>query len=396
MKSPAGDASIHDTTTVEGAKSKFARLVKRMSETASLKKTPLNTVHRQSGARMVDFGGWDMPVQYRGILEEHKAVRTGVGIFDVSHMGEIVVRGPEAEALVNFVATNDAAKLKTGQVHYSGLLYEHGGFVDDILVHKVSDQEFFLCVNASNQDKDFAHIMAHNSFQATVENAGPRYAQIAVQGPRALELCQKLTRTELAAVRYYWFVDGEFAGVEARMARTGYTGEDGFELYVSPDAAVTVWEAVSEAGAEYGIQPCGLGARNTLRLEAKMALYGHEIDATISPLEADLAWMVKFDKANFVGKAALEEQKAAGLKRKLVGFEMRDRGIGRDGYEVRIEGEKAGWVTSGGPAPTLGKNIGLCYLPLDQAVPGTKIEVVIRGAGVEAETVPTPFYKRAK
>ena len=367
-----------------------------MSDVQSLKVTPLNAVHRQMGAKMVDFGGWDMPVQYRGILDEHKAVRTAVGVFDVSHMGEIVVRGPEALELVNHVSCNDASKLSVGQVHYSGLLYEHGGFVDDILVHKVAEDEYFICVNASNQDKDYEHIVAHNTFQATIENAGPRYAQIAVQGPKALAVCQKLTSSVLEPIGYYWFVDGAFAGVEARIARTGYTGEDGFEVYVSPDAAVSVWEAILEAGAEFGILPCGLGARNTLRLEAKMALYGHEIDATVSPLEAGLAWIVKMDKADFEGKKALEEQKAAGLTRKLVGFEMRGRGIGRDGYEIEVDGAKVGWVTSGGPAPTLGKNIGLCYLPVGLAVTGSKINVVIRGAGVEAETVPTPFYKRAK
>lgn len=367
-----------------------------MSETQNLKVTPLNAVHRQLGAKMVDFGGWDMPVQYRGILDEHKAVRTGVGMFDVSHMGEIVVRGPEALALVNHISTNDASKLSVGQVHYSGMLYEHGGFVDDILVHKVAEDEFFLCVNASNQDKDYEHIVAHNKFQATVENAGPRYAQIAVQGPKALATCQKLTTVALEPMGYYWFADGVFAGVPARIARTGYTGEDGFEVYVSAEAAVSVWEAITEAGAEFGIQPCGLGARNTLRLEAKMALYGHEIDATLTPYEAGLGWIVKLDKGDFVGKAALEKQKAEGVKRKLVGFEMRGRGIGRDGYEVEVDGVKQGWVTSGGPAPTLGKNIGLCYLPVEMAVPGKMIQVVIRGAGVEAETVPTPFYKRAK
>lgn len=361
-----------------------------------LLETPLNAVHRKLGAKMVDFGGWDMPVQYKGILDEHKAVRTGVGVFDVSHMGELVVRGPEALELVNWVGTNDASKLKIGQIQYSGLLYEHGGFVDDILVHKVADDEYFICVNASNQDKDFDHIQAANHFQATVENAGARYAQIAIQGPRALEVCQKLTITELAPIRYYWFVDGEFAGIPARMARTGYTGEDGFEVYVSPNSAATVWDAIFAAGEEFEIVPCGLGARNTLRLEAKMALYGHEIDATISPLEADLAWMVKLDKSGFIGKAALEEQRAAGLSRKLVGFEMQGRGIGRDGYEVEIDGAKVGWVTSGGPAPTLNKNIGLCYLPIAKANPGQKINVLVRGAAVEAVIVPTPFYKRAK
>ena len=367
-----------------------------MSEPQTLQVTPLNAVHRQSGAKMVDFGGWDMPVQYKGILDEHKAVRTAVGIFDVSHMGEIVIRGPQALDLVNHISSNDASKLKIGQIHYSGLLYEHGGFVDDILVHKVSDDEYFICVNASNQDKDFEHIASHNSFHATVENAGARYAQIAIQGPKALELCQKLTETQLAPIRYYWFEDGTFAGIPARIARTGYTGEDGFEVYISPDAAVTVWEAILESGAEFGIIPCGLGARNTLRLEAAMALYGHEIDASISPLEAGLSWIVKFDKPNFVGKVALEAQRSAGITRKLTGFEMAERGIGRDGYEIEIDGEKVGWVTSGGPAPTLNKNIGLCYLPIEKTEPGTKIQIVIRGVAVQAVTVPTPFYKRAK
>ncbi len=367
-----------------------------MSEPQTLQVTPLNAVHRQSGAKMVDFGGWDMPVQYKGILDEHKAVRTAVGIFDVSHMGEIVIRGPQALDLVNHISSNDASKLKIGQIQYSGLLYEHGGFVDDILVHKVSDDEYFICVNASNQDKDFEHIASHNSFHATVENAGARYAQIAIQGPKALELCQKLTETQLAPIRYYWFEDGTFAGIPARIARTGYTGEDGFEVYISPDAAVTVWEAILESGAEFGIIPCGLGARNTLRLEAAMALYGHEIDASISPLEAGLSWIVKFNKPNFVGKVALEAQRSAGITRKLTGFEMAERGIGRDGYEIEIDGEKVGWVTSGGPAPTLNKNIGLCYLPIEKTEPGTKIQIVIRGVAVQAVTVPTPFYKRAK
>jgi aminomethyltransferase len=348
------------------------------------------------GAKMVDFGGWDMPVQYKGILDEHKAVRTAVGLFDVSHMGEIAVKGPQALQLVNWFSSNDAAKLKDGQVHYSGLLYEHGGFVDDILVHRVSGEEFFICVNASNQDKDFEHIAAQQDAlglrDVDVENAGPRYAQLAIQGPLALELCQKLTEMDLASIRYYWFRDGDFAGKPARVARTGYTGEDGFEVYIAPEFAEEVWKKIIELGA----MPCGLGARNTLRLEAKMALYGHEIDATITPLEADLAWIVKLDKADFLGKAALVKQKEAGLTRKLVGFEMRERGIGRDGYEVNIEGSKAGWVTSGGPAPTLNKNIGLCYLPIEKAVAGQAIEIMIRQQAVAAEVVPTPFYKRAK
>jgi aminomethyltransferase len=345
---------------------------------------------------MVDFGGWDMPVQYTGIIDEHNAVRTTVGLFDVSHMGEIEIRGPEALKLTDFATTNAVGKLKLGQAHYSGLLYDHGGFVDDILVHKVADDHFFLCVNAGNQDKDFEHIRALNRFNATVENNGERYAQLAIQGPKAQATLQKLTSVDLAGIKYYWFTDGEVAGTPARIAHTGYTGEDGFEIYVPPAEAERMWKLVMDAGAEFGIKPCGLGARNTLRLEAKMALYGHEIDASISPLEADLGWIVKLDKGDFNGCDALVNQKEAGIKRKLVGFEMRGRGIGRDGYEVHLDGVPAGWVTSGSPAPTLGKNIGMCYLPAEHAVPGKTIHVMIRNQPVEAVTVETPFYKRAK
>jgi aminomethyltransferase len=345
---------------------------------------------------MVDFGGWDMPVQYSGIIDEHNAVRHAVGVFDVSHMGEIEIRGPEAARLTDFVTTNAVHKLKTGQAHYSGLLYEHGGFVDDILVHKVSDEHYFLCVNASNQDKDFEHIAAHNHFDAVVENAGERYAQLAIQGPKAAETLQKLTPVDLGGIKYYWFTDGEVSSTPARIAHTGYTGEDGFEIYVPPAEAERMWQLVMDAGAEFGIKPCGLGARNTLRMESAMALYGHEIDASISPLEANLGWIVKLDKGEFVGRDALLKQKESGIRRKLVGFEMRARGIGRDGYEVRLSGVPAGWVTSGGPAPALNKNIGLCYLPIEQSVPGTSIEIMIRNQPVDAVTVETPFYKRAK
>jgi aminomethyltransferase len=348
------------------------------------------------GARMVDFGGWDMPVQYSGVLDEHHTVRQKVGLFDVSHMGEIEVRGPEALKLVEYVSTNAASKLKIGQAQYSGLLYDHGGFVDDILVHKVAEDHFFICVNASNQDKDYDHIAAQNRFNATVENAGDRYAQIAIQGPRALETLQKLTPVELGPIRYYHFIDGTVSGAPARIARTGYTGEDGFEIYVAPGQAERLWDELLAAGAEFGIKPCGLGARNTLRLESKMALYGHEIHSTITPLEADLAWIVKFDKGDFLGRDVLVKQKEQGVSRKLIGFEMKGRGIGRDGYEVYVDGSPAGWVTSGGPSPTLNKNIGLCYLPAHQSEVGRTIHVMIRGEGVEAVTVPTPFYKRAK
>jgi aminomethyltransferase len=358
--------------------------------------TPLNAIHRAVGAKMVDFGGWDMPVQYSGIIDEHNAVRNAVGLFDVSHMGEIEIRGPEALALANAVTTNDVARLKTGQAQYSGLLYDHGGFVDDILVHKVADDHYFLCVNASNQEKDFEHIRAANSFQAEVVNAGDAYAQLAIQGPFALATLQKLTPVELRGIHYYCFRDGDVCGVPARIAHTGYTGESGFEIYVDPAAAARIWEEIMRAGAEFGIKPCGLGARNTLRLEAGMALYGHEIDASISPLEAGLEWIVKLEKPAFTGREALVKQKAAGVKRRLAGFEMRGRGIAREGYTVLAGGEPAGWVTSGSPSPTLGKNIGMCYVPVELAAPGAGIQIVVRNQAVDAVIVETPFYKRAK
>jgi len=345
---------------------------------------------------MVDFGGWDMPVQYSGIVDEHHAVRKAAGLFDVSHMGEIEIRGPEAELLMNYVSTNDASRLRDGQAQYSALLYDHGGFVDDILVHRVHADEFFLCVNASNQAKDFAWIREHNRFDAEVIFASERYAQLALQGPRALEILQTLTPVELNAIRYYWFTDGEVCGVPARIARTGYTGEDGFEVYVAPEQAERLWRELLAAGAPYGIKPAGLGARNTLRLEAKMALYGHEIDATITPWEAGLGWIVKLDKGDFVGRKALVKQQEAGVARQLAGFSMVGRGIGRDGYEVLCDGRLAGWVTSGSPSPTLNRNIGLCYLPVELATVGRALQILVRLQPVEAVTVTTPFYKRPK
>jgi aminomethyltransferase len=367
-----------------------------MPQASALRTTALNFVHRALGAKMVDFGGWDMPVQYSGIIDEHQAVRTGVGVFDVSHMGEIEIRGPEAARLADFVTTNNVQKLQTGQAQYSGLLYETGGFVDDILVHKVAGDHYFLCVNAANQEKDFEHIRSLNRFDAQVEFTSGRYTQLAIQGPQAGATLEKLTPVNLGGIKNYWFADGTVAGVPARIAHTGYTGEDGFEIYVPPAESERIWNEVLAAGREFGIKPCGLGARNTLRLEAKMALYGHEIDASITPFEADLAWIVKLDKGEFVGREALLRQKGNGVKRKLVGFEMRGRGIGRDGYEVYVDGVPAGWVTSGSPSPTLNRNIGLCYLPSGQAHPGVSIQIMIRNQPVDAVTVETPFYKRAK
>jgi aminomethyltransferase len=362
----------------------------------ALFKTPLNAVHRASSAKMVDFGGWDMPVEYKGVLDEHRAVRQDAGLFDVSHMGEIEIRGRQALDLVQYVTVNDASKLKIGQAQYSALLYEHGGFVDDILVHKVADDHYFLCVNASNQDKDYEHIRAHNRFAAAVANAGDQYAQLALQGPRATAVLRKLTDADLPSVKRYHFLDGTVSGTGARIARTGYTGEDGWEIYIAPEQAERLWREILEAGREFAIQPCGLGARNTLRLEAAMPLYGHEIDATITPWEAGLDWIVKLDKIGFLGREALVRQKERGITRKLAGFEVTGRGIARDGYEVLANGVGAGWVTSGGPAPALNKNIGMCMLPLSAGEPGNTLEVSVRGRGVEAVTVPMPFYKRAR
>ncbi len=370
-----------------------------MATPAALKATPLNAVHRALGGRMIDFGGWDMPVQYSGIIDEHHAVRKSVGLFDVSHMGEIEVCGKQAFDLVNFASTSAVSKMALGQAQYGGLLYDHGGFVDDILVYKVADDRYFLCVNASNQEKDYEHIRAlheAHGWDCTVDFASERYAQLAVQGPKAAATVQKLTTTDLATIRYYRFADGDVSGVPARIARTGYTGEDCFELFVAPDEAEAMWTRVMEAGEEFGIKPCGLGARNTLRLEAGMALYGHEIDASITPIEAGLYPRNVDMTKDFNGKPRCEEQVRHGVSRKLCGFEMVGRGIARDGYEVYIDGSQAGWVASGSPSPTLGKNIGLCYLPTAHAHIGRQIHVVVRGQQVEAVTVPTPFYKRAK
>jgi aminomethyltransferase len=345
---------------------------------------------------MVDFGGWDMPVEYSGIIDEHLAVRTRVGLFDVSHMGEIEIRGPQALQLVQHVTPNDASRLADGQAQYSALLYPTGGFVDDVLVHRFAADHYFLCVNASNQRKDYEWVVANNRFDAEVEYAGPKYAQLAVQGPRALATAQKLTSTDLATIRYYWFARGEVLGIRAILARTGYTGEDGLEIYVPPDEAERVWNAVLDAGREFDIRPCGLGARNTLRLEACMTLYGHEIDASTTPFEAGLDRMVKLDKGDFLGRDALVAQKQKGVARRLAGFEMRERGIARDGYLVRVDGDPAGFVTSGSPSPFLKKNIGLCYLPAARATAGQPLHVEIRNQPVAAEVAPTPFYSRKR
>jgi aminomethyltransferase len=362
--------------------------------TAEIRKTALNAIHRRLGAKMVNFGGWDMPLEYTGILSEHDAVRTRAGLFDVSHMGEIEIRGPAALALVQHVTCNNAAKLTVGQAQYSGLMTARGTFVDDLLVHKISDAHYLLCVNASTQDGDFSHIVANNRLDAKVEYTSPRYTQLAIQGPRAKEILQRLTQVPLDTIHYYHFTFGTVDGVECLIARTGYTGEDGFEIYFDPESSEKLWNNLLQAGESTRMIPCGLGARNTLRLEAAMCLYGHEIDDTTTPYEAGLDWICKLDKGPFLGSDVLARQRQSGVERKLIGFEMLDKRIGRDGYPVLIAGREAGRVTSGCPAPFLKKNIGMAYVPPSASAAGAEIEISIRGQAAPARIVALPFYKR--
>jgi len=364
---------------------------------APLKKTPLNARHRALGGKMVAFGGWDMPVEYSGIAAEHAAVRERVGLFDVSHMGEIEIAGKDALAAVQTISCNDAAKLQIGQAQYSGLLTDAGTFVDDLLVYRLASQHFLLVVNASHISRDYAHIAARiNALDAAIVDASSRYALLAVQGPRALEVLQPLTAVDLAAVKYYWFAHGEVANVRATISRTGYTGEDGFELFVPPQSADRLWQAITEAGQPVNLLPCGLGARDTLRLEAAMRLHGNDIDETTTVLEADLGWIVGWNKPEFEGAAALRRQKAEGVTRRLVGFEMRDRGIARQGYDVYVDEAKVGQVTSGTQTPYLKKAIGMAYLPVAHTSVGSRFDVDVRGRRTPAEVVPMPFYKRPR
>jgi aminomethyltransferase len=363
-----------------------------------VKRTPLNEEHRSLGARMVDFGGWDMPVQYTSILEEHEAVRTRAGLFDVSHMGEIWIEGRQALDLVQHLTSNDASKLALNQIQYSGLLTREGTFVDDLLVHKMADDRYLLVVNAANEPKDHAWILGEaRGFDATVTNRSAETAQIAIQGPRAVAILQRLVPdADLSAVKYYWFTDGTVLGERCLLARTGYTGEDGFEVYLPPAKAPALWRALLEGGRDEGLRPAGLGARDTLRLEAAMALYGNDIDATTTVLEADLGWILKLAKPSFNGREVLERQKAEGVRRKLVGFELVDRGIPRHGCDCYHGGDKVGTVTSGTQAPFLKKSIGMAYLPADLAAPETAFEVDVRGRRLAARVVPKPFYKRSR
>jgi aminomethyltransferase len=359
-----------------------------------MKRTALNAVHKELGARMVEFGGWEMPVEYSGITHEHLAVRTAAGLFDVSHMGEIEVRGPEAQPLLQWVTSNDVARLKDFQAQYSALMDPRGSAVDDCLVHRFGPEHYFLCVNAANTEKDFAWIVRNNRFSAEVRNVSADYSQLALQGPKSTVILSRLTRADLAALRYYWFCRATCCGVDGLLARTGYTGEDGFEFYFPPSESARVWNAFLEDGRADGLVPVGLGARNTLRLEAGYALYGHELDEETTLLEANLGWIVKLEKGDFLGRDVLVRQCAQGPSKKLVGFEMIDRGIARDGYEVRIGGRTAGRVTSGTHAPFLKKSLGMAFVPPEAAEVGRVIEIDIRGKAVRARQVPLPFYKR--
>ena len=367
-----------------------------------LKKTPLNSAHRALGGRMVEFGGWDMPVQYpAGTVSEHLRTRTYAGIFDVSHMGEVVVRGPDAIAFVNRLASNDASKLIDGQAQYSALTTPAGTVIDDLLVYRLAEDHLLLVVNAGTTEKDWDWISSNRLSTDNVElrNASAEFCQIALQGPQALAILQKLTQTQLTEIKYYHFTQGQVDGVDSIISRTGYTGEDGFEVYAAPDKAEQLWNKMLEAGrfsSDDGILPCGLAARNTLRLEAGMCLYGHEIDEDTTLLEANLGWITKLNKGDFIGREALARQKDEGLKRKLVGFEMSDRGIARDGQDVLIDRQRLGRVTSGSPAPFLKKNIGMAYVPVASAQPGQALEIDVRGKLVGAQIVPLPFYKRPK
>jgi aminomethyltransferase len=378
------------------------------SPITELRKTALNAVHRRLGAKMVNFGGWDMPVEYPasgGLVAEHKAVRSSVGVFDVSHMGDIRIRSGQtpggALAAVQHLSMNDAAKLAIGQAHYSAMLYPDGTFVDDVIVHRLGEDDYLLVINAGTREKDINWVRANTKgFDCVVEELSDAYTQLAIQGPRAEELLQKLTDANLGVIKNYWFAHGTVCGLKNTLiARTGYTGEDGFEIYVPSDAATSemVWNKVMEAGREFGILPCGLGARNTLRLESKMALFGHEISDKINVWEAGLDRYCKMEKGDFIGRATLERAKAAGVTRALVGLEMVDRGIARDEYCCCNEsGDVIGVVTSGSPSPTLCKNIALAYVPPSMTTLGASIYVQIRTQKCKAQVVATPFYKRPK
>ena len=363
-----------------------------------LRKTPLNEVHRESGAKMVPFGGWDMPVEYSGLIAEHMAVRTAAGLFDVSHMGQFEVEGEGALAFLQRVSSNNVAKLVDGQAQYSALPLPSGCPVDDIIVYRRSERRYLVVVNAANVEKDWQWLLARKPSGCGLHNLSDQFALLALQGPRAAAILQGLTPIDLAQVGFYRFAEGTVDGQQAIVARTGYTGEDGFEVFVAPAAAPALWRRIVAAGKPQGLLPAGLGARDTLRLEARMMLYGNDMDETTTLIEAGLGWIVSTDEAKgeFNGRTVLAEQKAHGAPRKLVGFEMTERGIARHGYPVSLAGAACSAVTSGSFAPFLQKSIGLAYLPAARATVGAELDVEIRGRRTRARVVPTPFYKRPR
>ncbi|MDI6845832.1 MAG: glycine cleavage system aminomethyltransferase GcvT [Candidatus Saccharicenans sp.] len=363
-----------------------------------MKKTRLNAVHNKSGARMVEFAGFEMPLEYRGIVEEHLAVRTRAGLFDVSHMGEIIVEGPEALDCVQYLTPNDAGRLAPGQVQYTALTTPEGTFVDDMLVYCLSKPDrYLLVVNAANTEKDYDWVKEQSArFKVFVANLSDQYSQLALQGPLAEEILQPLTDIDLKQMKSFTFACGKVAGIDCLVSRTGYTGEDGFEIYTLSENPDVIWKAIIEEGTPRGLLPVGLGARDTLRLEAKLMLYGNDISEKTTVLEADLKWIVKFQKGDFLGKAALEKQLQEGLKRKLVGFEMVDKGIARPHYPVFVDDRQVSEVCSGTFGPYVKKAIGLVYLPIEYTEIGTEFEVGIRDRRLKAKVVPTPFYKREK
>ena len=356
-------------------------------------RTPLHAAHLRHGARMVEFAGWDMPVQYAGLIEEHQAVREAVGLFDVSHMGEVIFRGPRALAALQAIFTNDLGKVADGQAQYGCLCRESGGIVDDVVVYRRSAEDLLVCVNAANRQKDFDWLRAHAA-GAEVANESDEWAQVALQGPKAPRVLKKLTSADLDAIKTYHHAPGTVAGVTCLVARTGYTGEDGFELFCPAGQAEKLWDSLIEAGRPEGIQPAGLGCRDTLRLEMAYRLYGSDMDDDATPLEAGLAWVVKFDKGDFIGRAALQKQRESGLSRKLVGFQLTEPGIARHGHPVVRDGRQVGVVTSGTRSPTLKTSIGLAYVPPALAAEGSALAVEIRGRAVAAAVVKTPFLSR--
>lgn len=360
----------------------------------TLLSTPFHDLHLKAGASMVDFGGWHMPVRYVGDKKEHLAVREKVGLFDVSHMGEIEIKGKGSLELLQYLTCNDVSQLQDGQIHYNVLMSPKGGFLDDLLIYRRATEDYFVVVNASHQEKDFEWITKQNEpFGAEVHFASHDYAQLAVQGPKAVDVLEKITEIPVRTMKYYWFTEGECLGVPAIISRTGYTGSDGYEIYFAPEHAEKIWNEILAVGEPHGILPCGLGARDSLRLEGKMLLCGTDVNDQITPLEAGLSWIVKLEKGDFVGREILQRQKEEGVSKKLIGFEMLEKGIPRHDYPIIKENQEVGIVTSGTLSITFNKAIGLGYVPPQFAKIGSQFEVQIRQRRALAQVVKTPFYK---